>query len=618
MKDARGSASDSVGEGLLVLREQLRINPVKGFELEMLGRLLRSEAEEEPSLLPVLRVAIVSGFTSEPLANAMRVALLAIGFRAKVYEAPFGVYRQEILSSNSGLYVFDPQVILIVAPTADVTNMPERPMPQGDVDIALNSEVEQWKSVWAEIKKKSDAIILQHTFEIPDSIFLGIADRRAAWGSGRFIAELNQRLIEESAGSVRWVDVENLAGLVGRNNWHDPRLKHYGKFAFSPKYLPEYCKQVEGVLRIALACSRKALILDLDNTLWGGVIGDDGLDGIQLGPDSPEGEAYLALCRYVGDLGRRGVILGICSKNEMENVAELFEKHRYMPLSLDEFAVVRCNWEDKASNLTSIASELNIDLSGIVFVDDNPAECELVRQKLPEVTVINLDGDPALFVRMLDRQHLFDSPGLTTEDLRRAGSYGARAKAVELQAQAPDIESYLRSLEMVGTIIEPGRAEIPRMAQMEMKTNQFNLTTRRLSQEQIEHLIENPDAVVLALSLADRFTDHGLVSHLVAIREGDILRISDWLMSCRVFSRTAEDLMLNTLVMIAEAKGASAIVGEFRPTKKNAVVVDLYSKMGFSAMAGESGRWWHLPIKSATAPSKTFISLAPALPEGQP
>ena len=605
LRDAHGATIASAGDTLLMLRDKLRIHPLQGFELEMLGRLLRDEAAGV-SLLPLLRVAIVSGFTSEPLANALRVALLAIGFRAEVYEAPFGVYRQEILSPNSDLYAFNPQVILIVAPAKDIINMPEGPVPQLEVDTALKSEVEQWKSVWAEIKKKSDAVILQHTFEMPDSVFLGIAERRAVWGPARFILELNHRLIEESAGSVHWVDVDNLAGLVGRNNWHDPRLKYHGKFAFSSKYLAEYCKLVEGVLRIVLAQSRKALILDLDNTLWGGIIGDDGLDGIQLGPDSPEGEAYLAFCHYVADLGRRGVILGICSKNDMKNVAELFEKHRHMPLNLDDFAVVRCNWDDKASNLASIASELNIDPSAIVFVDDNPAECELVRQTEPAILVIHLDGDPASFVRRLDRERLFDSQGFSTDDLKRSQSYQARTQAVSLRQNATDLESYLSSMEMKGEVWTARQEDILRLTQMEAKTNQFNLTTRRWTSDRINGFMANDNYDVLCFSLVDRFADHGLVGSMVVSYMGTEVRILSWLLSCRVFSRTCEEFMLTDLVRRAMNRGATRMVGEFIATGKNGIVSNLLTRLGFVADEDKSGIFV-MNVSNATLP-RTFVS----------
>lgn len=605
--EARGSLSSSVDMSLRTLRDQVRTHPLQGFELEMLGRFLRDAPAVSDAALSALRVAIVSGYTSEPLANAIRVALLAEGFRAEVYEAPFGVYRQEMLSPNSGLYAFEPNLILIVAPATDITGMPAEPVSQDDVEVALDREVEQWLSLWAELVKRSNATILQHTFDIPDNTFLGIAERCAPWSPARFIAALNDRLIKAASGTVFWVDVDNLATTVGRHNWHDPRLKYHGKFGFSTKFLPEYATLLGGALRSAQGHTRKALIVDLDNTLWGGVIGDDGLDGIRLGPDTPEGEAYQAFCQYVGDLGRRGVILGICSKNEIANVAEVFEKHRHMPLRLDEFAVVRCNWDDKASNLTAIARELNIDVSALVFVDDSPAECELVRQALPAIHVIQLDDDPAFFVRRLDGEHLFDSQGYSAEDIKRAESYQARAKLVTLRAAAPDLDSYLSSLDMRGEVWVARQEDIPRLAQLEAKTNQFNLTTRRWSSDQISRFVIAHDHDVLCFQLIDCFANHGLVGMMIVSYQGTEARILSWIMSCRVFSRTCEEFMLTKLVERAQERGVLRIVGEYIATEKNNVVASLFTRLGF-VVTDDSGLFV-LGMSNASLP-QTFVSTA--------
>ena len=603
--EARSSLSSSVEVSIRTLRDQLQTHPLQGFELEILGRFLRDVPVGSDSTLPALRVAIVSGYTSEPLANAMRVALLREGFRAEVYEAPFGVYRQEILASNSGLYAFEPDLILVVPPATDITGMPAGLVSSDEVEVALDREVEQWRTLWAELNKSSNAAILQHTFGIPDNTFLGIAERRIPWNPAKFIAKLNDRLIVATPGAVYWVDVDNLAATVGRYNWHDPRLRFHGKFCFSTRFLPEYATLLGGVLRSVLSRTWKALIVDLDNTLWGGIIGDDGLDGISLGPDTPEGEAYQAFCRYVSDLGRRGVILGICSKNEMTNVVEVFEKHRHMPLRLDEFAAVRCNWDDKASSLAAIALELNIDVSALVFVDDNPAECELVRQTLPAVRVVQLDDDPASFVRRLDSERLFDSQGFSAEDLKRAESYQAKAKSATLQGAALDLETYLSSMEMHGEVWIARKEDLPRLAQMEAKTNQFNPTTRRWTSEQISQFMAAQDHDVLCFQLIDRFADHGLVGNMIVSYQGAEVRILSWLLSCRVFSRTCEEYMLSKLVKRAQERGVHRVVGEYIATEKNKVVADLFTNLGF--VITDNGGLFALEMPNASLP-QTFVS----------
>ena len=581
LSKSRLEAAVSLDGCLCTLRDQVKTHPLLGFELEMLGRFLRDLPNADESIMPLIRVAIISGFTSDPIASAMRVALLAEGFRAEVYEAPFGVYRQEILSPKSTLYAFNPEIILVVGPTTDIADLPVGAVSQDDIDSELDSEVERWRLLWTELSKQSTAVILQHTFEIPDVAYLGTAERGAAWSPLKFITTLNERLIESSHGSVHWVDVDNLAAKIGRRNWHDPRFRHHGKLAFSPIFLPEYMSLLRGALRSGLGRTRKALIVDLDNTLWGGVIGDDGIDGISLGPDTPVGEAYQAFCRYIGDLGRRGVILGICSKNEMENVVEVFRKHPHMPIRLDEFAVIRCNWENKASNLAAIASELNIDISAIVFVDDNPAECELVRQTHPAIHVIQMDGDPTSFISRLDCEHLFDSQHFSKEDIKRSNSYQARAKSVALQASAPDLETFLMSMKMHGEFRKARHEDIPRLAQMEMKTNQFNVTTRRWSAEQISQFIIDKEYDVFTFQLSDCHTDHGLVGSLfVSYRDKDV-QILSWLLSCRVFSRTCEEFMMAELVTLAERRGFNRIIGEYIPSEKNKVIANLFVRLGF-------------------------------------
>jgi FkbH-like protein len=603
---ARTALPLSANECLRALRDQVRTHPLLGFELEMLGRFLRDVPNTGDTAIPEIRVAIVSGYTSDPIVSAMRVALLAEGFRAEVYEARFGVYRQEMLSPSSALYAFDPKIILVVSPSADIAGMPVGPMSQSDIELELDREVKQWRSLWEELHKHSTAVILQHTFESPDVSYLGIAERSAFWGPARFIAALNERLIAASCGAVHWVDVDYLATTIGRRNWHDPRLKYHGKLAFSSAFLPEYTTLLGAALRSALGYTRKALIVDLDNTLWSGVLGDDGLEGILLGPDTPEGEAYQAFCRYVGDLGLRGVILGICSKNEITNVVEIFERHRHMPLKLDDFAVVRCNWEDKASNLAAIALELNIDVSAIVFVDDNPAECELVRQVLPSVHVVQMDGDPASFIRRLDRERLFDSQGYSDEDIKRSKSYIARAKTATLQASAPDLETYLTSMEMHGRIWRARHEDIPRLAQMEIKTNQFNMTTRRWTAEQIRRFIDSDDHDVFSFQLTDRFADHGLVGTICVRYQGAEVVILSWLLSCRVFSRTCEEFMLSELIKSAIERGFSRIIGEYIPTDKNKVVANLFTRLGF--VAADNDGLFALEISNASFP-QTYISI---------
>lgn len=606
----RGAIAADGLRGVTELRDAVRAHPLQGFEMELVGRMLRDVNVQAVAGHPIIRVAVLASHTSEPLENAARVALLRAGFLATVYEAPFASYRQEILNNASGFYVFRPDLVLIAPSLGDSNAVPEGPMDEAAVRERLPREVEVWRQLWDRLATRVGKPVLQHVAEAPSEHFSGVAERRALWTASRFVEELNRQLLEAAPGFVRWVDVDRLAAQVGRQNWRDPRLFHHGRYTFATRFLPEYESLLSAAVRTALGTAKKALIVDLDNTLWGGVIGDDRLEGIRLGPETAEGAAYHAFCRYVKALGQRGVILGICSKNEPSIAAEVFDHHPHMPLKLDDFAAVACNWNDKATNLAALARELNIDLSSLVFVDDNPAECELIRQALPQVQTVQMSGDPALFIRQLDQLHLFDAQAFSGEDLKRADSYRARSQAKALADEAPDIDSYLASLGMTAILKNADEGDLARLAQMEMKTNQFNLASRRCTMDQLAAMIAAPDTVVLTAALADRFADHGLVSYVAATMVAGSLVITDWLMSCRVFSRTLEQLLFNNLVEFASERRLHRIEARFTPTAKNVVIEGLLEGLGFSCIPGGTrpeGPWEYL-ITPNRAPMKSFIA----------
>ena len=607
----RKRASGDTAGSLAQLGDLVRSDTLRGEHFTTVGRAIDELAKAPTPGSARTRVAVLGGYTTTPIAAAARCALLAEGLIAEVYEAPFAAFRQEILDSQSGLYRFDPDVTLLAVASTDVTNLPAGPMGPSVVASALDEEVEQWQGLWGLLGERLGKPLLQHLIETPEGNSLGVAERRLPWAPARFIDELNQRLVEAAPGFLRWIDVDRLAAQVGRWNWYDPRLYHYGKVGFSLRFLPEYARAFSGAWRSAVGRTKKALVLDLDDTLWGGVIGDDGLDGIRLGTGTAEGEAYLDFCRYVNGLKDRGVILAVCSKNDPKVATEVFDRHPEIPLKPAHFGAFVCNWSDKASNLRQIALDLNIDISSLVFVDDSPAECELIRRELPEVAVIHLPEDPAQFVRVVDSFHYFDAPALSDEDIKRSSSYVARRKAARLQAQATDLDSYLKALDMTGTVYQAGKEDLLRLSQMELKTSQFNLTTQRYGEEEILGFIEDADRLCLAFRLHDRFAEHGLVSSLLAVNEEGTLRIKSWLMSCRIFSRTAEQYIMNRLVEIAVSTRVTRVVGEYVPTQKNGVVKNLYSELGFHRLeGGEDGRWWELALDhSDIKPLTTFIGL---------
>jgi FkbH-like protein len=378
--------------------------------------------------------------------------------------------------------------------------------------------------------------------------------------------------------------LDAVAAGDGLAAWYDPALWHRAKQEVHPSAAPGYGDLVARLLAAALGRSSKALVLDLDNTLWGGVIGDDGMEGIKLGQGSALGEAFVAFQRYARDLSRRGIILAVCSKNDEANALEPFERHPEMVLKRSDIACFVANWTDKAANIREIAAQLNIGLDSLVFADDNPAERAIVRRELPMVAVPELPEDPTLWPSTLAAAGYFESLRLTKEDLERSGQYQANLRRGSMMASATDLEGYLRSLEMRAIWNRFDRVGQARTVQLINKTNQFNLTTRRVTDEEIAALIEDERALTLQIRLTDTFGDNGIIAIIIGKLDAGTrdIRIDTWLMSCRVLGRRMEEETLNLVVQQARALGAERLIGVYRPTAKNGMVREHYQKLGFA------------------------------------
>ncbi len=363
------------------------------------------------------------------------------------------------------------------------------------------------------------------------------------------------------------------------------------------------------VLAARLGLTKKCLVLDLDNTCWGGVIGDDGLGGIRLGQGDAEGEAFVAFQQYAKALKQRGVLLAVCSKNEERIAREVFEKHTEMVLRMDDIACFVANWNDKAANLREIARRLNIGLNSLVFVDDNPAERALVRQLAPEVAVPEVPDDPASFIEAIEPYCYFQTLAIAQEDLQRAEYYRSNARREEALSGSANVEEYLRSLAMTARIGPVTAMSLERTAQLINKSNQFNLTTRRRSAAEVSALAADPQWLTRTVSLTDRFGDNGLIGVLLAKIEGDDLVIDTWLMSCRVLKRGVETLLNNNLCRWAAARGLKRICGEYLPTSKNDLVREHYAGLGYTKTCDDgAGRTrWELRLSADWRPQPVLI-----------
>ncbi len=542
---------------------------------------------------PVARIAVAGDLNTDLLAHAIACAVAQEGELPLLHTAPYGTMQQACMDSGSSLHAFQPQTVVLVPDWRhSLVPLPIDASAQQLAD-ATQHQVRRFEALWAALEARNCSIV-QHLLVAPSPLLRGTAERLAPASGARRVQALNDALLQAGTGRVAWLDADALARRSGTTAWTAPRFYYAGKLGFDPRFLPDYVPWFRGAWRSLRGRAKKVLVLDLDDTLWGGTIGDDGLEGIALGPDhGPRGEAFAAWQQYIAALAERGVVLAVCSKNAPDLAATGFQ-HASSALRREDFAAFVCSWDDKASGLHSIADTLDLGLDAMVFADDNPAERLLVRQQLPQVEVVDIGSDPAQFIERLEAGHWFDLQAYTPADFQRSTAYTARSLAQRAQAEAPDLASYLRGLDMVGQLAPAQQAELPRLAQLEHKTNQFNLTTRRYTQAQLAACLQRSDALVLSLHLKDRFGDHGLVGALVALHEGSALRIDSWLLSCRVFSRTAEHFMLAGLARWALQQGATALLGEYHPTARNALVADLYARLGFTRIGTDGKHWQRL------------------------
>jgi FkbH-like protein len=542
-----------------------------------------------------MRIALEGSITLDFLAPVLRTLCWAAGIEAEIYVGPFNQFDQEILASDSPLARFQPDVV-VVAMTADSLGLADSNDP-----AQVSVYRERFTRRWTECRQRLNAVVIQCNFEIPTHDPWGRLSSASPQGRGRFLRALNQALwqaADQHTGVVIF-DLDQTAALYGKRRWADPVLWHAAKQYPSAEAMPFWARELTATLRAVAGLTAKCLVLDLDNTLWGGVIGEDGLDGIVLG-GSPAGEAFVAFQKYVRSLSQRGILLAVCSKNNDADARRPFREHPEMILREKDIAVFVANWEPKDQNIRHIANTINIGLDSLAFVDDNPAERARIRQLLPEVEVIEMPADPALFIAAVDEAGLWAALGITEEDQQRTGSIQANIERQELAAGGASVDEYLIGLGMEVEIAPFDEANLPRIVQLINKTNQFNLTTRRTTEAEIRKVMATPDWYTQALRVRDRFGDSGLTGILMACRQGRCSHVHTWLMSCRVMGRRLEEMMHAALDRYARRQGFEAITGEYIPTAKNSVVADLYDRLGFTpepaiAESG-AGRRYHRPL----------------------
>ncbi len=556
------------------------------------------------------RVAVLGGYTTSQFCGSLSLAAARAGVEVDLYEAGFGQYQRELVDPDSGLHRFRPEVVVLAVSAADVA-LPEL---SPDPDHAVAAELSRWTTLWDQIRQLG-ARVIQHTIAIPADLALGHLAGSVPGSRYAMLHRLNAGFAEQATDAVSLVDCDRLAGLVGKRTWFDPRYFFLAKQAVSLHCVPLLARHTAAVLAAGLGASKKCLVLDLDNTLWGGILGEDGAAGIAIG-HGPVGEAYTAFQRYVLELKRKGVVLAVCSKNNPDDVRAVFSEHPDMLIRLDDIAVLEAGWEDKPTVVRRIATTLDIGLDALVFVDDNPAEREAVRDLAPGVDVIALPAEPAGYVSAVSAYPFFETSSLTQEDSVRTDQYRARAEAATLQSKASTLEEFLASLDMRVEVSPLAELTIPRASQLIGKTNQWNLTGRRHSQPVVAAMAADPEWVSQVVRLTDRFADHGIIGVLLARQEGPVLDIDTWLLSCRVIGRNVEHEMLRRLRREAGRRGCSSIRGTYVALPKNAQVADLYAGLGFRADGAEpsgGATRWQLDL-DGSAPDEQELSPALAAP----
>jgi len=568
----------------------------------MLFTDLKRNLNKDFSGLPVKRLALLGDSATQFLAKAIRGYGYQEAINFEIFEADYDQIDRQVIDADSELYHSNPEFILLYISSEKLWSR------FAALDVALKPQfadqvLAEMKKWWQTIAGRTNAkIIAFNVVEFNDWVFGHYANREPASFLYQ-LRKLNFRLMElaQEHDRVFVLDVASLASATGYINAHDPRLYASSKVALSIEFLPSVAKAFVDIVRAISGNIKKCLILDLDNTVWGGVIGDDGMENIQIG-DLGIGHAFDALQVWAKELRRRGIILAVCSKNEEETAKRPFREHPEMTLKLEDIAVFVANWNNKADNIKIIQARLNIGFDSMVFVDDNPFERELVREHLPAVTVPELPEDPALYVPFLRSLNLFETASHSKEDGERTRQYQQEIAREESQNSFTNIDDYLRSLDMVSDVKPFDDFNTPRVAQLTQRSNQFNLRTIRYTEADINAIRSSSEFITLSFNLEDRFGDHGLIAVVILKKSQEVAFVDTWIMSCRVLKRGMEEFTVNQMVLHAKAAGIERIIGEYIPTAKNGMVRDLFAQMNFSNRNG----MWDLDLRQHQD-LKTFV-----------
>lgn len=556
--------------------------------------LEQTAADGTPVTFLKKRIAVLGGSTTHDIIRMLELFLLNYGIEPEFYESEYAQYWQDAMFDNEELVQFHPDLIYIHTTGRNITFFPDMEDSLQGIEDKFEAQMNHFRMMWEKLENTYHCPVIQNNFEFPFYRILGNRDCYDPHGKTAFIQRLNMEFARYAAQHEHFYiyDIQYESAAFGLDRWTDPSYWHMYKYAMSMQAIPDFAFHLSHIIKAVFGKNKKAFVLDLDNTLWGGIVGDDGPENLEIGQETSLGQVYQEFQGYLKEHKKIGVLLNVDSKNEEENALAGL-KHPEGILKPEDFIVIKANWLPKSQNLTEIASELNIGKDALVFVDDNPAEREIIRQHVPETAVPEMtDGDqvnPDQFIRILDKNAYFEVIALSEDDKHRNEMYKANAMRKEQEESFGNYSDFLKSLEMEAVIRGFEPVYYSRIAQLTNKSNQFNLTTKRMTQAEVEQMAQDPEYITLYGKLKDKFGDNGVVSLVIGKKAGDTLELILWLMSCRVLKRDMEQAMLDTLVLRSRESGIRKLHGYYYKTAKNAMVKEFYGTMGFQKLSEKDG-----------------------------
>ena len=563
------------------------------------------------------KISLLSSFTIDPLAAYLDVDCRSIGLLPHVFVGPFNQYQQEIINDASSFHAFGSSLIIFFIQLESLVdsmfraNFPlmSKEAKQDEIDRIYALITDLLKSLMS----KTKALIIFSNFVVPTFSPLGIMDNKVDIGYKKFYSLLNDKLevFAKDFSQIFIFDLDASVAKFGKNNYLNYPMYYRGSFLFDEKVLPIISYELMGFIKAFKGKNRKALVLDLDNTLWGGVIGEEGSDGIKLNINHP-GNNFYDFQKTILSLYNRGIIIALNSKNDQSYALEVFQKHPYMLLKEKHLGAFRINWLDKATNIINLAEDLNIGVDSLVFLDDNPVERDRVKTSAPEVFTVDMPDNPSFYRKTLEDLNDFNTLSLTSEDLQRGEMYYARRKRQDLESNVQSMDDFIQSLELEVIFKKADSFTLPRITSLINKTNQFNLTTKRFTEPEIQGIVNGNDILIYSLQVKDKFGDEGIVGVAMISRvQKTSWKIINLLMSCRVIGRKIETAFLTKILRLAHGENVFVVEGDYIPTKKNGLVKDFYVNHNFTKIAEnlDGSSTWQINTTDLSLDYPSFLKI---------